>query len=231
MRAGATALIVLSVPIMAALPVLGHAQSPTATRGAFGGSLSTDATPGALRGAVPVGATVGAARGAVPVDAMTGAVRGAPPSGGTVGAFRSVPVSGGAVSVLPGAFLPMTTGALRGDVPVDASVGTVSVPIPSGTSFGGPGPAEFAQGLKSQARSNLVDGNYVQGETMLRRSVANREQVVGSPVHPEVAAALDDNAKVLRHWNREAAAADMEARAKEIRIKLEPPAPKKPDRF
>jgi hypothetical protein len=85
-------------------------------------------------------------------------------------------------------------------------------------------------GLDFQARLYLVDGNYAQGDTMLNRSVAIREQAVGG-VHPEVAGALETDAKLLRHYNRDAAAADMDARAKEIRTKLEPPAPKKPDRF
>ncbi len=229
MRVGATALILLSVLVMVALPALGHAQSPTATRGAFGGTLSTGATVGALRGAVPEGATVGAARGSLPAAAVIGAVRGTPPPGGTVGAYRSA-LAADTVSVLPGASIPMPTGAFRGDVPTNANVGTVSGPLPSGTQLGEPGPGELAQRLKSEARMNLVDGSYARAEGMLKQSVAIREEMVGQ-VRPEIAEALDDNAKLLRRWDRNAAAADMEARAKEIRTKLEPPAPKKPNRF
>jgi hypothetical protein len=81
----------------------------------------------------------------------------------------------------------------------------------------------------------LGDGNYAQGEAMLNRSVSIREEIAGGPVHPEVANALEDSAKLLRQWNRNAAASDMEARAKEIRTKLEPPpapkAAKVPERF
>ena len=230
MRAGGTTPIVLSILVMVALPALGHAQSPTATRGAFGAALSTGATVGALRGAVPEGATVGAARGSLPAAAVIGAVRGAPPTGGTVGAFRSA-LAADTVSVLPGASMPMATGTFRGDVPANANVGTVSGPLPPGTQLGEPGPGELAQRLKSEARMDLVDGSYARAEGMLNRSVAIREEMVGR-VRPEIAEALDDNAKLLRRWDRNAAAADMEVRAKEIRTKLEPPpAPKKPDRF
>ena len=88
----------------------------------------------------------------------------------------------------------------------------------------------MAERLNSEARIYMVDGNYAQGEGLSNRSVAVREQIVGG-VHPEVAGALETDAKVLRHYNRDAAAADIDARAKEIRTKLEPPAPKKPTRF
>jgi hypothetical protein len=230
MRAGAPALILLIVLAMVALPVVGHAQSPSVTRGAFGRSLSPDATAGALRGAAPPGATVGAGRGSLPADATVGAVGGGPPSGGTVGAFRSASPSVGTVGVLPGGVLPMNVLPFRGSVPADATVGAISVPAPPGAHFGDPGPGELAQGLYSQARMSLIDGNYAQGEAMLNRSVAIREQMVGRD-HPEVAGALEGNAKLLRQYNREAAAADMEVRAKEIRTRLEPPAPKEPERF
>jgi hypothetical protein len=125
----------------------------------------------------------------------------------------------------------MATGALRGDVPADASVGAVSAPIPPGAALGEPGPNELAARLKSQARMNLVDGNYAQGEAMLSRAVTIREEMVGRD-HPDVASALEDSAKLLRQYNREAAAADMETRASEIRTRLEPPpAPREPERF
>lgn len=229
MRAGGATLIVLSILVMVALPAPGHAQSPTATRGAFGMALSTGATAGALRGALPEGATVGAARGSLPAAAVIGAVRGALPPGGTVGAFRSA-LAADTVSVLPGASMPMATGTFRGDVPANANVGTASTPLPPGTQLGEPGAVELAQRLKAEARMNLIDGSYARAEGMLNRSVAIREEMVGR-VRPEIAEALDENAKLLRRWDRNAAAADMEGRAKEIRTKLEPPAPKKPERF
>jgi hypothetical protein len=65
---------------------------------------------------------------------------------------------------------------------------------------------------------------------MLHRSVGIREQMAG-PVNPDVANALEGDARLLRHWNLEAAAADMDARAKEIRIKLETPAPTPAESF
>ena len=99
----------------------------------------------------------------------------------------------------------------------------------AGNASRGAGPGEIVQGLDSQARMYLVDGDYAHGEGMLNRSVATREDMVGK-VHPEVAGALETDAQLLRHYSRDAAAADMEVRAKEIRTKLEPPpAPKKPD--
>jgi hypothetical protein len=228
MRGGATALIVLSVPAMVALPALGHAQAPTITRGVLGGSLSPDSTAGLLRGALPQGATTGVVRGSLPPGGKAGLIQ-APPPGATVGVFRDT-LSAATVSVMPGGFPPTLVPTLRGPLPADAAVGVLSAPAPPGTRLGEPGPGELVHGLDFQARLYLVDGNYAQGDTMLNRSVAIREQAVGG-VHPEVAGALETDAKLLRHYNRDAAAADMDARAKEIRTKLEPPAPKKPDRF
>jgi len=228
MRGGATALIVLSVPVMVALPALGLAQTPTITRGVLGGPLPPDSTAGLLRGALPQGATAGVVRGSLPPGGKAGLIQ-APPPGATVGVFRDT-FSAAKVSVMPGGFPPAPVPALRGSLPADAAVGVLSAPAPPGTRLGEPGPGELVHGLDFQARLYLMDGNYAQGNTLLDRSVTIREQTVGG-VHPEVAGALETDAKLLRHYNRDAAAADMDARAKEIRTKLEPPAPKKPDRF
>jgi hypothetical protein len=77
----------------------------------------------------------------------------------------------------------------------------------------------------------LVDGIYPQGEAMLNGSVAIRERLSGGDA-PEIAANLERDAQVMRHYDRQAAAADMDGRAKEMRKRLEPPpAPKTPERF
>lgn len=228
MRVGATALIVLSVPVMVALPGLGHAQAPTITRGVLGGSLSPDSTAGLLRGALPQGATAGVVRGTLPSGGTAGLIQ-APPPGATIGVLRNTSASA-TVAVMPGGFAPTAVPVLRGPLPADAAVGTLSAPAPPGTRLGEPGPAEIEHGLNSQARIYMVDHNFAQGEIMLNQSVGIREETVGR-VHPEVAGALETDAKLLRHYNRNATAADMETRAKEIRTKLEPPAPRKPDRF
>jgi hypothetical protein len=83
-----------------------------------------------------------------------------------------------------------------------------------------------------QARLRLIEGDYAPAEGMLKESVAIREQALGRD-HPDVAQTLEDNARLLRQWNRDALATDMENRAKEIRTTLEeaakpkaiPPAP------
>jgi len=236
MRATALFSSLVIVPLLIALLLMfspggAWAQSSTTTRGAFGGVLSGDMTSGATRGALPPGATVGAARGSVPQGAVVGAARpaastssaGAPPSVGLFFVPGAVP-AGTPVSP-PGAIQVGSGGVLsfRGPVSPDTATGTLGTPIPSNTVLGTPGSAEIAERLQTEAGMWLRDGNYVQGEAMLNRSVAIREEMAGGPNHPEVAQALEDNAKLLRVWNRESAASDMEARAKEIRTNLEPP--------
>ena len=228
MRGRATAIIVLSVPVMVALPALGHAQTQTFTRGVLGGPLSPDSTTGLLRGALPQGATTGVVRGTLPTGGTAGLIHAAPP-GATFGVFRNT-AAAATVPVMPGGFAPTPVPTLRGPLPADAAVGALSAPAAPGTRLGEPGPAEIEHGLNFQGRLYLVDHNFAQGETMLNQSVGIREEMVGR-VHPEVAGALETDAKLLRHYDRNATAADMETRAKEIRTKLEPPAPKKPDRF
>jgi hypothetical protein len=214
-----------------------HAQTTTTTRGAFGGVMSGDMTPGGLRGAVSPGAAVGAARGSLPVGATVGAVTtGAPVSPGGAplhigGFFVPVPLPAG-TPVGPSGVVQSGVISFRGPVAPDAATatgvtGAMGAPVPSGTVLGPPGSAEIAERLQTESRMWLREGNYVQGEVMLNRSVAIREELAGGPNHPEVAQALEDNAKTLRVWNRDAAASDMEARAKEIRTKLEPPTPPK----
>jgi len=217
MPGAATTLIVLIVPVMVALPALGHAQTPTITRGVLGGSLSPNSSSGVLRGALPQGATTGVVRGTLPPGGTAGLLQ-APPPGSTVGVFRD---PSAAVTPIP---------ALR-PFPTTAATGVLSAPAPPGTRLGEPGPDDVVQGLDTQARVYLQDGNYAHGEAMLNQSVAIREEMVGR-VSPEVAGALETDAQLMRHYSRDAAAADMETRAEQIRTKLEPPpAPRKPDRF
>ena len=92
--------------------------------------------------------------------------------------------------------------------------------LPQEHASGSRGLPRSTHGLNFQGRLYLVDHNFAQGETMLNQSVGIREEMVGR-VHPEVAGALETDAKLLRHYNRNATAADMETRAKEIRTKLE----------
>ena len=225
MRAGATVVIVSNVLVMVALPALGLAQSPTVTRGAFTGSVSTDTMVGALRGTMPQGATVGAARGSLPEGATVGVPRGGTPVGSASlhGTLVVGPGSGsviGPLGVPQGA--PVIVGP-RGSLPPGATTGTFSSPIPPGTRLGEPGPSELEQRLRSEARISMWDGNYAKGEAMLKRSVSILEEIVGSRIHPEVAEALESNAKLLREFGRDAVASEMEDGAKEIRTKLEPP--------
>ena len=229
MRRAATTLIVLTVPVMVALPALSQTQAPTITRGVLVGSMPPDSGCGLLRGALPPGATTGVVRGTLPSGAKAGLMQSVP-SGGSVGVLRDT-YSAARVPVMPGGVPSTFVPTLRGPLPADAVVGSLTSPVPPGTRLGEAGPAEIVQGLDSQARLYLVDGDYAHGEGMLNRSVATREDMVGK-VHPEVAGALETDARLLRHYSRDAAATDMEVRAKEIRTKLEPPpAPKKPERF
>ena len=229
MRVGTTALIVLSVPAMVALPALGHAQTQTFARGVLGGTLAPDSTSGLLRGALPQGATTGVVRGSLPSGGTAGVIQAAPP-GATYGVFRDT-FRAATVPVMPGGFAPTPTPTFRGPLPADAAVGALSAPAAPGTRLGEPGPGEIEHGLNFQARLYLLDHNFDHGEGMLNQGVGIREEMVGR-IHPEVAGALETDAKLVRHYNRNATAADMDGRAKEIRTKLEPPpAPKKADRF
>jgi hypothetical protein len=108
-------------------------------------------------------------------------------------------------------------------LPPDAPVGALAAPMPSDTRFGAPGPIDIAARLADQARRSLVDHDFATAEQMLDRSVGIREEAVGRD-HPDVLQALEDSAALLRQYNRETAAADMDARAHEIRLRLEAPA-------
>lgn len=228
MRAGATVFIILGVPAMIALPALGHAQGPTVSRGLLRGTLSSpDAATGLLRGSMPQG-TGGLTRGSLPSGGTSGLLQATPP-GAKVGLLLDT-TRNATVPVLPAGMSPAPYALVRGSV---SSVpgALLASPVPADARFGEPGPRDLAGTLESQSQLYLVDGIYPQGEAMLNGSVAIRERLAGGDA-PEVAANLERDAQVMRHYDRQAAAADMDVRAKEMRKRLEPaPAPKKPERF
>lgn len=230
MRASVTALG--AAIVLVALPTTTHAQTGTTTRGAFGGAVSSDATVGTFRGNVSQGTTLGAGRGAVSSDTVIGAIGNGPPVSfggyGTPGPIVNAPalrVPAGGLTLFNAQFARWGASPYRGDAS-PGSVGAFGRPAPSGTELGSAGLQELEGRLKSAAAMSMWDGNYKQGEALLNRSVTIREEIAGGADKPEVASALEDNAKYLREWSRDDAAADMETRAKEIRTKLEPsPAP------
>jgi hypothetical protein len=228
MRARATAFLILSVPALIAFPALGHAQSPTVTRGVLRGTLSSpDATTGVVRGTLPPGAT-GIQRGSLPPGGTAGVIR-STPAGAKVGLLQDTAWAA-TVPVLPGEIPPPPNQVLRGPL-LPGQVSGMTQPIPANARFGEAGPRDLAETQDQQARINLVDGNFPEGEGMLNRSVGSLEQATGGD-HPEVVSALKVDVQVMRHYDRETAAADMDGRAKAMQKRLDPPpAPKKPERF
>jgi hypothetical protein len=146
----------------------------------------------------------------VPSGATVGVLStGAPPPGGTVGGFRG--------SLPPGE----RAGALLGDVPVGTPVFALPTPAPAGARLGDPRPADIAGRVQDQARQHLIEGDYGDGEARLRQSVSIHEKASG-PESPAVVQSLEQNADVLRIWNRGAAATQMEVQAEAIRKSWEP---------
>ena len=204
-------------------------RRPRPSLAASWGLLPPDSRSGLLRGALPQGAT-------------TGVVRGTLPPGGTAGLIQSVP-PGAQFGVLRDTSSAARVPVMPAGVPPDAHARSHEAPFRQmrssalsrrrfrrGRVSGSRGPAEIVQGLDSQARMYLEDGNYAHGEGMLNGSVAIREDMMGRSIRRSPEPSRRRSA--LRHYSRDAAATDMEARAKEIRTKLEPPpAPKRPDRF
>ena len=177
MRGVATTLIVLTVPVMLALPALGHAQAPTITRGVLGGSLSPDSSSGVLRGTLPQGATTGVVRGTLPPGGTAGLLQATPP-GATVGVFRDT-AAAARVPVMPGESAQRPCPCSWDPFRRMRASAALAAPLPPGTRLGAPGPGEIMQGLDFQARIYLEDGNYAHGEKMLNGSVAIREDMVG----------------------------------------------------
>jgi hypothetical protein len=228
MRARATAFLILGVPIMIALPAPGHAQSPAVTRGVLRGTLSSpDTTTGVMRGVLPEGAT-GIVRGSLPSGASVGVIR-STPAGAKVGVLQDTAWAA-TVPILPGEIPPPPQQLLRGPLMPGQPSG-MTQPLPSDARFGEGGPRDLAGTQDQQARIDLVDGNFPEGEGMLKRSVGSLGQATGGD-HPEVVSTLKTDAQVLWHYDRQATAAGMEIRAAEMQKRLEPPpAPKKPARF
>jgi hypothetical protein len=229
MRARATAFVILGVTATIALPALGHAQSPAVTRGVLRGTLSSpDTTTGVVRGAVPPGAT-GLLRGSLPPGGTAGLLQ-RTPAGAKVGALQDTAWAA-TVPVLPGEIPSPPHQLLRGPLVPGQVSGVMAQPVPPDARFGESGPRDLAETQDLQARMYLVDGNFAHGEGMLNRSVGSLERVTGGD-HPEVVTTLEVDAQVMRHYDRQAAAADMEGRAGAMRKRLEPPpAPKKTERF
>jgi hypothetical protein len=209
MKAGRRSLVVLVGVALLGLPPLAEAQAPTVSRGLLRGSLPSDSTGGLLRGAVTSGTSTGLLRGPVQSGTTGGLLSGgAPPAGGTVGGFRGL--------------VPVGTpwGPTRVELPPGTPVGAYPAPAPSGARLGDPGPLDRAGAVENQARIHLIKGAYGDAEARLRQSVSIHEQVSG-PDSPEVVQALESNAALLREWNREAAATEMETRIEEIRVRQE----------
>jgi hypothetical protein len=209
MRAGTRSMVVLVGVAVLGLPAVGQAQAPTVSRGLLRGSLPAGATGGLLQGPLNGGETSGLLRGSVPPGATVGVVTGgAPPPGGTVGGFRG--------SLPPGE----RAGALLGDVPVGTPVFALPTPAPSGARLGDPRPADIAGRVQDQGRQFLIEGDYGDGEARLRSSVSIHEKASGAE-SPPVVESLEQNAGVLRIWNRGAAATEMEVQATAIRKRQE----------
>jgi hypothetical protein len=228
MRARATAFLMLSVPALIALPAHGYAQSPAVTRGVLRGTLSSpDTTTGVLRGVMPTDAT-GIIRGPLPPGGTAGMIR-STPAGAKVGVLQDTAWAA-TVPVLPGEIPPPPTQLLRGPL-LPGQVSGMVQPIPAGARFGESGPRDLAETQDQQARMNLVDGNFPEGKGMLNRSVGSLEQATGGD-HPEVVSALKTDAQVMRHYDRQTAAVEMDGRAQAMQKRLEPPPPpKKRERF
>ncbi len=76
----------------------------------------------------------------------------------------------------------------------------------------------MAQSLNNLAVLYHAQGKYSEAEPLYERPLVISEKALG-PEHPQVALLLENCAYLLKEMNREAEAAEMEARAKEIRAK------------
>jgi len=80
----------------------------------------------------------------------------------------------------------------------------------------GPEHPDVAFSLTDLALVNCAQGNYEQAESLLVRALTIREQALG-PGNPHVVSTLKHYVALLRKMNREAEAAEVEARARSIR--------------
>ncbi len=185
------------------------AGAQTVSVGALRGPVPSDATIGALRGSISTDTTtVGAQAGPLPVGATIGARQGSVPAGATTGTFAS-----------PGAAI---TGALQGSIPPGATTGGFAGALPSNATFRMPTPEDVARTQESLARMHLTDRSYRDAELLLRRSLSIREEALG-PQSPEVAEAMESDARLLHRYNRTDAAVEFEDRARAIRERLKSP--------
>ncbi len=84
----------------------------------------------------------------------------------------------------------------------------------------GPEHPDVATSLNNLALLYQAQGNYAEAEPLFRRSLAIYEKALG-PEHPSVATSLENYAALLRKIGQPDEAANMEARAKAIRLKYE----------
>jgi len=73
----------------------------------------------------------------------------------------------------------------------------------------------YGKSLWRRALRYDFQGRYAEAEPLLRRALAIMEKQIG-PEHPTVARGLVDYAALLRELGREAEAAEMDARARQI---------------
>ncbi len=78
--------------------------------------------------------------------------------------------------------------------------------------------ARLATSLNHLASLYQDQGNYTQAEPLYKRALAIAEQASGSE-YPDLATTLENYAELLRKTNRDAEAANPEARAQAIRAK------------
>ncbi len=78
--------------------------------------------------------------------------------------------------------------------------------------------ARLATSLNNLASLYQDQGKYTQAEPLYKRALARREKVLRLD-HPDVATTLEIYAELLRMTNRDAEAANLEARAQAIRAK------------
>jgi hypothetical protein len=209
MRVPPRRIIVLIGVAVLGLPASGYSQAPTVTRGLLRGSLPADASGGLLRGPVTGNVSTGLLRGPVSPGVTSGLLSsGAPPPGGTIG---------GRGLLAPSA----PSGLLLGELPPGTPVGAFPTPAPPGARLGDPGPLDVAGFVDTQARLRLGEGDYGDAEAYLRQSVTIRKETLG-PDSLGVVQSLEDNASLLRQWDRNVEAGAMELEAKEIRKRQEP---------
>ena len=214
MRGRATALIVLSVAVMVALPALGQAQAQTFTRGVLGGTRPR------TRGRPPPGrATPGGdhGRGArtLPAGGTAGLIQ-ATPSGGTTGVFRNT-AAAAKVPLMPGGFASTPMPALRAPFRRMRPWARSRRRLYPGRVSGSRDPRRSC--TDSTSRPGCTWSTQLRpGRDHARPVGGIREETVGgfTPRSPEPSRRRAAHAPLQPN----ATAADMDARAKEIRTKL-----------